>query len=276
MADHLCAAAARLGETQIVRDGRWAAFLVKPTLPRLLDLWEAAPAGPEQSAEMRRALPHAQDRLAHPPANQDVAFAGGDDLERPVWVNPITLAHAALLAEDFGAAQRLADSLQVLGWSSSNPQGAVVPCLLALLTGKLPDALPPNLAKLWQEGLQQSYLATLTVLGTQGDPLPKRLERAYTQSFARVSLAYHQQATLLAWCLEVAQKRTQAIVGGQHRKSYDKAAILTVACAEVLQLRGDRAAASGLVNETRTRFPRHRAFLTELTTAVQAMERSVR
>ena len=276
VADHLCAAAARLGETQIVRDGRWAAFLIKPTLPRLLDLWEAAPAGPEQSTEMRRALPHAQDRLAHPPANQDVAFAGGDDLERPVWVNPITLAHAALLAEDFGAAQRLADSLQVLGWSSSNPQGAVVPCLLALLTGKLPDALPPNLAKLWQEGLQQSYLATSTVFGTQGDPLPKRLERAYTQSFARVSLAYNQQATLLAWCLEVAQKRTHAIVGGQHRKSYDKAAILTVACAEVLQLRGDRAAASGLVNETRTRFPRHRAFLTELTTAVQAMERSLR
>ena len=89
-------------------------------------------------------------------------------------------------------------------------------------------------------------------------------------------MAFNQQATLLAWCLEVAQKRTQAIVGGQHRKSYDKAAILTVACAEVLQLRGDRAAASGLVNETRTRFPRHRAFLTELTTAVQAMERGVR
>ncbi|MBK6432610.1 hypothetical protein [Candidatus Amarolinea dominans] len=94
----------------------------------------------------------------------------------------------------------------------------------------------PDLAKLWQEGLQQSYLATSTVFGTQGDPLPKRLERAYTQSFADVSLAYNQQATLLAWCLEVAQKRTQAIVGGQHRKSYDKAAILTVACAEVLQL----------------------------------------
>ena len=171
VADHLSAAAARLGETQIIREGRWEAFLVKPTLPRLLDLWEAAPAGQEQSAEMRRALHHAQDCLAHPPANQDVSFAGGDDLERPVWVDPTTLAHAALLAEDFDAAQRLADGPQVLGWSSSNPQGTVVPCLLALLSGKLPGALPPNLAQLWQEGLQQSYIAIPTVLGAQGDPL---------------------------------------------------------------------------------------------------------
>ena len=118
--------------------------------------------------------------------------------------------------------------------SAASPENTA----LSAVVGPLPDALPPNLAKLWQEGLQQSYLATSTVFGTQGDPLPKRLERAYTQSFARVSLAYNQQATLLAWCLEVAQKRTHAIVGGQHRKSYDKAAILTVACAEVLQLRG--------------------------------------
>lgn len=276
VADHLSAAAARLGETQIIRDGRWEAFLVKPTLPRLLDLWEAAPAGQEQSAEMRRATHHAQDRLAHPPARQDISFAGGDDLERPVWVDPTTLAHAALLAEDFDAAQRLADGPQVLGWSSSNPQGTVVPCLLALLSGKLPGALPPNLAQLWQEGLQQSYIAIPTVLGAQGDPLSKRLERAYTQSFAGVSLAHNQQATLLAWCLEVAQKRAEAIVSGQHRKSYDKAAIVMVACAEVLRLRGEREAASGVVNGIRSRFPRHSAFQSELKAAVQNMERGVR
>ncbi|MBK6432611.1 hypothetical protein [Candidatus Amarolinea dominans] len=55
---------------------------------------------------MRRALPHClQDHLAHPPASQDVAFAGSDDLERQVWVNPITLAPRCW-PEDFGAAQR--------------------------------------------------------------------------------------------------------------------------------------------------------------------------
>ena len=151
-----------------------------------------------------------------------------------------------------------------------------MPCLLALLSGRLPDALPPNLAQLWQGGLQQSYIAIPMVFGAQGDSLAKRLEHAYTQSFARVSLAYNQQATLLAWCLEVAQKRAEAIVGGQHRKSYDKAAILTVACAEVLRLRGDRAAATGLVNEIRDRFPRHRAFQAELSAAVQSMERGAR
>ena len=191
-------------------------------------------------------------------------------------MDPTTLAHAVLLAEDFDAAQRLADGPQVLGWSSSNPQGTVVPCLLALLSGKLPGVLPPNLAQLWQEGLQQSDIAIPTVLGAQGDPLSKRLEWAYTQSFAGVSLAHNQQATLLAWCLEVAQKRAEAIVSGQHRKSYDKAAIVMVACAEVPRLRGEREAASGVVNGIRSRFPLHSAFQSELKAAVQNMERGVR
>jgi len=73
----------------------------------------------------------------------------------------------------------------------------------------------------------------------------------------------------------VAQQRVDAIVGGKHRGSYDKAALLTVACAEVLRLRGDKAAADTLVNEVRNRFPRHRAFQSELETALQRMERGL-
>jgi hypothetical protein len=51
-----------------------------------------------------------------------------------------------------------------------------------------------------------------------------------------------------------------AIVGGQKRGAYGKAAVLTVAGAETLRLRGDPAAADALVKEIRGRFPRHSAF----------------
>jgi len=40
----------------------------------------------------------------------------------------------------------------------------------------------------------------------------------------------------------------------------------------VLQLRGDKAGAAAWVNEVRTRFPRHRAFQSELRTAHARME----
>ncbi|HID63056.1 MAG TPA: hypothetical protein EYP49_09995, partial [Anaerolineae bacterium] len=44
IADHLCAAASALNDPESLRAGRWEAFVAKPTLARLLDLWEAFPA----------------------------------------------------------------------------------------------------------------------------------------------------------------------------------------------------------------------------------------
>ena len=58
--------------------------------------------------------------------------------------------------------------------------------------------------------------------------------------------------------------------------SYDKAAVLTVACAEVLGLRGNQKAADALVDDVRGRFPRHRAFQREMRTALQWMARDQR
>ncbi len=276
IADQLCAAAAKLDEPQAVRAGRWEAFLVKPTLPRLLDLWDVAPAGAERTALLRQAIQHLEDCLAHPPSPPTGFASGEDDLEKLVWVGKGTVAHADLLAEDFDAACELAGRAEVLGWSSSDhPQGLVVPFLLALLSGKTPDALSPNLAQLWQ-GAISTGAGYWPSTAAPADSVPKRLERIYAELFNRVSLDNDEEETLLAWCLEVAQKRVAAIVSGQHRKSYDKAALLTVACAETLRLRGRKGAAGTLLDDVRERFPRHRAFQTELNTALQKMERGLR
>ncbi|MFQ5792302.1 MAG: AMMECR1 domain-containing protein, partial [Acidobacteriota bacterium] len=71
-------------------------------------------------------------------------------------------------------------------------------------------------------------------------------------------------------------ERVDAIVSNQYRKSYDKAAMVITACAEVLRLRGNDKEAGSLLNDVRNRFPRHRAFQAELNTAVQRMESSRR
>jgi len=275
IADHLCAAAERLNEAEALCFGRWEGFVAKPVLPRLLDLRETAAAGAERTALMQRALEHLRETLAHPPARQLIAELNGDGLERPAWVGQAVLAHACMLAEDWDAAYHAAAQGKVLGWSSrENPQGLVVPAFLALLAGKAPGALPANLAQLWRRGLQNS-VTSLGEIDEREDSALKRLERAYEEQFARVQWSAERQEKTLSWCLDVAQQRVDAIVGGKHRGSYDKAALLTVACAEVLRLRGDKAAADTLVNEVRNRFPRHRAFQSELETALQRMERGL-
>ncbi|HEX7594128.1 MAG TPA: hypothetical protein VF429_08165 [Anaerolineae bacterium] len=43
VADHLCAAAIKLNDTDSLRAARWEAFVAAPTLVRLLDLWDATP-----------------------------------------------------------------------------------------------------------------------------------------------------------------------------------------------------------------------------------------
>jgi hypothetical protein len=276
IADHLCAAAARLNEKEALRAGRWEAFLAKPTLSRLLDLWDVTPAGAERATLMGQAVQHVRDYLAHPSGRQAEIGWAEDNLESPALIGKSVLAHACLLAEDFEAAHQLAAGEKVLGWSSSdNPQGLVVPFFLVLLSGRAPGALPPNLALLWEWGLQNSV--SFWAGREEGEtPLRKRLERAYVEPCAKVSLRDDWQEEILSWCLDVAQQRVNAIVSGQHRGSYNKAAVLTVACAEVLWLRGNKGAAGSLVDDVRNRFPRHRAFQAELKAAVWQMDHSLR
>ena len=274
IADHLCLAAARLNEKEALRAGRWEAFLAKPSLSRLLDLWDAVPTRAERTALMQRAVRHLRDYLTRGPRYQPEAGWDLDGLEREAWIGKSVLAHACLLAGDFEAAHQLAAAMQVLGWSSSdNPQGLVMSFFLVRLSGRSPSALSPSLAHLWQWGLQYSVGLWF---GEGAGPARERLERAYAEQFAKATLSDDRQERILSWCLKVAQKRVNAIVGGQRRKSYGKAAVLTVACAEVLRLRGKKEAADSLVAEIRARFPRHSAFHRELRPAVEQMEHALR
>ncbi|MBM3135222.1 MAG: hypothetical protein FJZ89_08070, partial [Chloroflexi bacterium] len=96
IADYLCTAAAKLGETEALRAGRWEALVAKPSLVRLLDLWDAAPSGQEQTGLMQQAAQHAQDYLAHPLVRPEVmgVWEIGDSLEAPAVIDKSVLAHA--------------------------------------------------------------------------------------------------------------------------------------------------------------------------------------
>ena len=273
IADHLCAAASHLKEVEALRAGRWEAFNVAPTLPRLLDLWDAAPDGQGRTKLMQQAADHIKDYLAHPPRQTlgaDMFEPWADDhLESPAWIDRSVLAHACLLAGDLDSAQQLAAREKVLGWSSGdNVQGFVAPFILILLSGKGLNALPSNLKQVWQRGLETSigFHGWRASDGAETD-MRQRLEGLYANQIPHLVLSKDKQTVFLAWCLEVARERVEAIVGNQHRGSYGKAAVLIGACAETLRLRNESKAADALLAEVRERFPRHRAFQTELDAA---------
>jgi tetratricopeptide (TPR) repeat protein len=271
VADYLCAAALHLHDTTALRAGRWEAFVAKPTLARLLDVWEVTPAGADRIGRMSQAAQHVQHALSNPPPQ--VTHAWVDAIETPVWPDKSVLAHAYLLAGDWDAAYRLAAPEQVLGWSSShNTQGLVVSCCLVQMSGAVPGRLPPNLTQLWHWELQNSTGLVSWYGADAGEAsLLIRLQHAYTECLPEIALTSDQQAELLTWCLDVAQRRIDAIVSNQHRGSYDKAALLLASCTELLRLLGKAQEARALLDEVRQQFRRHRAFQAELQTAVRRM-----
>jgi tetratricopeptide (TPR) repeat protein len=275
IADHLCAAASELNDLESLRSGRWEAFVAQPTLSRLLDLWEAFPPGEERTASMQRAAAWMKQNKRRGNVSNRQFYLTSDDPERPTFPTNALLAHARLLAGDLAATRKAVAGRKVLGWSSaSSDQALVLAYLLVLLSGQPRESLPPNLESLWLWSLRVTSTGEWVYGLTAENELLQRVDQVYADqlSWGRESgllyLGAGEQKIYLAWCLDVARKRVEAIVSNQFRKSYDKAANLTVACAETLRLRGEDVAANAWVSDIRELFPRHSAFQRELRAAL--------
>jgi hypothetical protein len=94
-----------------------------------------------------------------------------------------------------------------------------------------------------------------------------RLATAYKTVMAKTRPKKSEAEAILAWCTEVGERRACAIVERLRRASYDEAAAMVAACAEVLRLHDRKDEADRLIERIRERFPRHRAFQDELARA---------
>jgi tetratricopeptide (TPR) repeat protein len=268
IADQLYLAATALKQPKMAQESRWQAFLAKPELERLVQLWEATPKLAARTERMRQAADHLKQVLK----NQSRASLDWewDALERSAWVEPSLLAHAYLLSQQWEAAYHLAAAAQVLGWSSrSSHQSLVVACLLMVLAQKTPATLPLQLGRCWQAALA----ATLSVSwhdASRTSDIIDALNRLYDERLTEAGLSVKQQQTFLRGCLDIARRRIDSIVSQQHRRSYDKAAQLAYACAETLQALDDTDTTRQWLAEIRSAYPRHRAFQAELDAAGRA------
>ncbi len=218
VADYLCAAAATLDEKILLRQGRWEAFIAKPGLARLLDLWGAESDRAARTPLLRQAAEYVKECLAQPPQHEAIVLGERDGLESAVWVQPSLLTHAYLLGQQWDEARELASREDVLGWSnSSGTQGLIVPFFLAVLSGKQSSALPVNVAQLWQQALEHSAGYAFG-RPREENPIFGQLEQVYRNLIANVSLPPGQQEEFLAWCIEIARRRVSAIVSNQRLK----------------------------------------------------------
>jgi hypothetical protein len=265
VADHLCAAAERLRNRKKVQEGRWEAFAAWPSLTRLLDLLDVTPAD-QRSQRLSAAEKHLKEYLERDsrPARRSMNPLEEDDGDQEGWISVLVLAHAHLLNGHWEAARSLAGRRQSLGSIyADDPQQLVVPAFLVLVLGSGAN-LPHHVAGLWKEALNGSPFGS----SGEGNHRTRRLERAYAQLVKDRPVTPAEAKRLLAWCVDITERRVAAIVKNQRRNSYDKAAQLVAACVEVFQARGLEAERSALIDRVREAYPRHRAFQEELNRAV--------
>lgn len=250
LADLRAGLAARLGREDELTTARRTAWRTDPTLPRLLVL--CGPAG----------LDGLDDEL-------DAARTGEYDCD------PSLACRLELLTGAYEETVERLEAASVLGWSRLDHPGPVVyPFLLVAGSGRREPPAGSLMAELW-EGLDPpswSWPATETAdqrladeeRGSTGESGPPSFAAILTEALERRPPGEEQRARFLMLARGVARVRVEAIVSGQHRGAYERAAVVLVACAEAHRLAGEEERGLELVRELREAFPRHSAFQREM------------
>lgn len=140
-----------------------------------------------------------------------------------------------------------------LGWSSGDVRGVVIPLLLLMMNknniiSKAGNALIEDIKyKLdFEENEKQNFID------------------CFQAWKAKISLSNEQFEYICQWLREMVQKRTDAVVGGNYRKSYHKAAKLIVAFGEMLESNRDYGAKEREIANYKKQHSRKSAFRAEL------------
>jgi tetratricopeptide (TPR) repeat protein len=248
----------QLQDGRVQFDGLWVSFKAKPSLTKLIALYESA-----QNADRTSLMKQAAEVIeAHLKGSNRDSFARNweqDDLERPSRVTKTLLLHAYLFADDLAKALELAKKAASLGWSTDNPQPLFIAyCLIH--AAKMPlSKLPNHLKQFWDYALRTSD-DSVWIIEDHTNETARRLESTYQTIFE----TFHDiDEKILTWCLTASHKRVEDIVVNQHRKAYDRAALVTAACTEALKVINPEEATK-FFWEIQSKFPRHSSFQAEL------------
>ncbi|MFT9493945.1 hypothetical protein [Anaerosolibacter sp.] len=244
IADLAAKAAVQLENTDIINQCYEAAFYSESTLYHYLRLFELSDY--ENIAD--RAVQHVKTL----PEN---SMWEGYHKNKQMMVNSLSKEHKKLLRFFNGEFDYIYEDCKkdrtTLGWSS-NFKGTVVPLFILLLDKN------KKVTKAGQRLVDEIECR----LGFTEDHT-----KTFTDQFLgwkeKVVLRNEQYEKYIAWLKEEVDKRTEAVVGGNYRKSYYKAAALITALGETLESNGKLHGRMVTIEHYKKIHPRKRAFKAE-------------
>ncbi|MEW6623478.1 MAG: hypothetical protein AB1420_10195 [Bacillota bacterium] len=249
----------KLTDNELKLEGYGESFYSKPSMGYLLDLYITA----MECGRFEEVRDKAEQRIMELRGKNRVPASDYYDNERNTSsVSETVLYNTLLLGGRYEKVFEMCKGNGPLGWSSSeNPRPVFVTFMMVLLSKE--GIHSKVLIKQWEEAIgNTSY----------------RAEKEYIEKYKKIinrikesmQLTGEQEEFYLKWCTNEIGRRIDAIVSNQHRGSYHKAAGLLVAMAETLANREEKQKGMDLVERYRNKYPRHSAFKSEITQALQA------
>jgi hypothetical protein len=262
IAEGMVRAGERLKNIENQLAGWHEAVYSDPTLTNLLSLLSIAEQTGRYREEIEEVITRAALLLEKGGKSQSRPSIGNRELQESS-ASVSLLNQAFLLAGRYDDAFNLCEKEGASGWSyRQNLQGLAIPFFLKLISKGKALNPAPNLEQLWQEAL-----SNLSEYGSDKHNLAERFERAIEKIGRTIHLSAEEENKYLRWCIEEIGHRVDAIVGDKDRHSYNKAATLLVALAEVLANRDQKSKGIDTIEKYRQKYCHYSAFRKELIAA---------
>lgn len=265
-ADEMLEAAKKLGRKDIITQAQWLSFQHKPTLEKLLILFESE-QGTAQKNLLQQASVVIESALnSKRESSSRVMSWENDHIEDKANPTKALLLHSYLLGSELTKAFELVKDLDSMRWNySDNPQAFFIAFIFLSSTNKTLAKFPKNLAGFWDYATYDTLEHSWGPINLSNASIKKKLELAYQRGLSTEK--NHHDRDLFDWCLEKIKDRIHGIVSNTARSSYGHAALLTMACTEMLK-ELERSADSGkFYLSIKQNYPRHSAFQKELRSA---------
>lgn len=257
-------AISRIGEKQnnnnLKLEGYRERFYSNPSIKHLLDLYMTSiecSCFEEIREEVERRVMELQGKGRIPVNDYSSREQNTSFISENVMVN------ALLLGGRYEKVFEISKDNGPLGWSSSNNPKPVFTTFMMVLLSK--EGINSKiLYKQWEDAIGDIEY------GMRGEYIEKYRKVIAFIIKRYIKLDQEQEDFYLKWCQDEIGRRVDAIVSNQHRGSYHKAAGLLAAMAEVLANREEKQEGMDFIERYRNKYPKHNAFKSEVTQALQA------
>lgn len=260
IADQIEELAQKLKNDKAFCNAQWISFQEKPTLKKLIKLFNN-----EKECEimMEKAVAVLENQILEK-SNDSILIGDSwekDDIETPSYFEKSLLLHGYFFAKKESASFNLVSKKKELGWSYGSQ---LQPIFIAICFFQI---MPINKLREASKNFQifwKYYFSSSKKWDIYQDNYNMEEDICSAYEKLKNNEKHRFDSKAIEWCFEISKKRISSIVSNQHRGAYDRAALLTGVCFDVLQSIGKSEEAVKFYSNIKNQFPRHTSFQKEL------------